>query len=327
MTAYLGIDISKDNLDVFLVREDGKTEISKIENNAKGFKTLHNFLTKRVKTTLHACMEATGHYGDAIATFLYEAGYIVSVVNPLQIKSYGDSQLRRTKTDASDAALIADFCRTQHPPVWTPPPPELQELQAMVRHLNALKDMRQQELNRRKSGISSPAVLDTISKHIAFLDDQFAQLLAKIHKHINKHPHLRQQRDLLTSIPGIGDLTAFRILAELPHWTSFSTPNQVAAFAGLAPRLHQSGSSVRGRTRISKRGSARLRTALFMPAIVAQKRNPAMAIFAKRLLAAGKPKMAVVAAVMRKLLLLAFAVLKSGRRFDPHYATLLKFAS
>jgi len=327
MIAYLGIDVSKDTLDVFLVREDGKTENSQIANNSKGFKTLHNFLTKRVKTTLHACMEATGHYGDAIATFLYEAGYTVSVINPLQIKSYGDSQLRRIKTDASDAALIADFCRTQQPPAWTPPPPELQELQALVRHLSALKDMRQQELNRTKSGISSPIVKDALVTHIAFLDDQIAQLLAKIRKHVKSFPGLREQRALLTSIPGIGDLTAFRILAELPRWESFSTPNQVAAFAGLAPRLHQSGSSVRGRTHISKRGSARLRTALFMPAIVAQTHNPVMAAFAHRLLAAGKSKMAVVVAVMRKLLLLAFAVLKSGRPFDPHYATRLEFAS
>jgi transposase len=111
------------------------------------------------------------------------------------------------------------------------------------------------------------------------------------------------------------------LLAELPHWSSFSSPKSVAAFAGLSPRQHLSDTSVRGRSRLSKPGSARLRTALYMPAISAKQHNPVLSAFAQRLLNAGKPKMAMLAAVMRKLLLLAFAILKSGHPFDPHHAT------
>lgn len=322
MNAWLGIDVAKETVAVVLVREQGKVEQTQFANNRKGFNSLHHFLQKRVKRTpLHACLEATGHYGDDLAQFLYEAGYNVSVVNPARIKSYADSQLSRSKTDASDATVIADFCRTQQPDLWTPPPPEQRELQALVRHLENLTHMRQQEVNRRQAGIPSPTVLATLDEHIAFLDQQIAALQQRLRDHLDHHPDLRSQRDLLTSIPGIGDLTAARLLAELPHWHTFTSPKQVAAFAGLSPRQHTSGSSVRGRTRISKRGSSRLRSALYMPAIVAKQHNPVLAAFAQRLLDAGKPKMAVIAAVMRKLLLLAFAILKSGRPFDPLFAS------
>jgi transposase len=275
MSAVLGIDVSKNQLDIVLVREDGRTEHAQFANGRKGFNSLNHFLKKRVQTALHACLEATGFYGDDIALFLVEAGYKVSFINPAQIKSYGDSRLSRTKTDASDAALIADFCRTQQPPAWMPP--ELRVLQALLRHLEALTQMRQQEVNRREAGIPSAVVLDALNRHIAFLDQQIADLQKRIRDHLDRYPDLRQQRDLLTSIPGIGDLTAARLLAELPIWREFTSPKQVAAFAGLSPRQHQSGSSVRGRTRLSKRGSSRLRTMLYFPAIVVQRYNPALA--------------------------------------------------
>jgi transposase len=268
---------------------------------------------------LHACLEATGYYGDDVAQFLHEAGYRVSVVNPARIKGYADSRLSRNKTDAADAALIADFCRTQQPEAWTPPPAEQRELQALVRHLENLTAMRQQEVNRRQAGIPSEMVLKTLDDHIAFLNQQIADLLRQIHDHIERHPHLRQQRDLLTSIPGIGDLTAYKLLAEIRDIAVFDNARQLAAFAGLTPRQHTSGSSVRGRTRLSKRGSSRLRAALYFPAIVAQRHNPILHPFAHRLLASGLSKLAVIAAVMRKLLHLVFGILKSGQPFDPLY--------
>ncbi len=220
---------------------------------------------------------------------------------------------------SADAALIADFCRTQQPELWTPPPPEQRELQAWVLHLENLQDMRQQDANRRQASIPSETLLKTLDEHIAFLDQQITDLLGLIHDHIERHPHLRQQRALLTSIPGIGDLTAFKLLAEIVDVYAFDSARQLAAFAGLTPRERRSGSSVRGRSRLSKRGSPRLRNALYFPALVAQRHNPILHTFAQRLLAAGKSKMQVVAAVMRKLLHLVFGILKSGQPFHPHF--------
>ena len=319
MNSYLGIDVSKAWLDVVLLREGHEAEAGRFDNSDPGFRRLHHFLKKRKVKTLHACLEATGYYGDPLAQFLHQAGYSVSVVNPARIKGYADSRLSRTKTDSRDAALIADFCRTQQPEAWTPPAPEQQELQALMRHLENLRDMRQQEVNRRQAGIPSQTVLQTLDEHIAFLDQQIADLLRQIHDHIERHPYLRQQRDLLTSIPGIADLTAAKLLAEIRDIHVFDNARQLAAFAGLTPRQHVSGSSVRGRTRLSKRGSARLRNALYFPAIVAQQHNPILRPFALRLLAVGKSKLAVIAALMRKLLHLVYGILTSGQPFDPLY--------
>ncbi|HRF95580.1 MAG TPA: IS110 family transposase, partial [Aggregatilineales bacterium] len=278
-----------------------------------------NFLKKRKITDLHVCLEATGHYSDAIAQFLHDLGYTVSVVNPSRIKSYADSLLSRNKTDAGDALIIAGFCRTQKPDTWSPPALEIVELQAMVRQLGNLKEMRQQERNRLEAGISSKTVLDTLEKHIAFIDKQIKDLEKRIHDHINRHPGLKQQHDLLTSIPGIGDVSAFKLLAEIRDISAFDSASQLAAFAGLTPRQRVSGSSVRSKSRLSKRGSPRLRECLFMPAIVAKKHNPILSIFAQRLEKAGKSKMVIIGALMRKLLHLAYGVLKSGQPFDLHY--------
>ncbi len=319
MTIYLGIDVSKETLDVAILQENQPLFVGKFDNTRKGFNTLKNFLKKRKVTTVHACLEATGHYSDDIAQFLYNLGFTVSVVNPARIKHYADSQLKRNKTDALDAETIADFCRTQNPDHWSPPPVEWVELQAMVRHLGDLKAMRQQESNRLQSGISSKTVIDTLQKHITFIDKQIKELEKLIRDHINRHPDLKSQHELLTSIPGIGDLSAFKLLAEIRDISAFDSANQLAAFAGLTPRIRTSGKSVTKKQVLSKRGSSRLRESLFMPAIVAMKHNPIMVVVAKRLEKAGKPKMVIVGAIMRKLLHLVFGVIKSKRPFDPHY--------
>ena len=171
MPAILGIDISKAEFDVALV-QDGRTKTGVFPNTPQGFSKLGRWLKKQGVETVHACLEATGTYGEALAEFLHATGRQVSVVNPAQIKAYGQSQLVRNKTDQADARLIADFCATQHPALWTPPAPEWKELQALVRHLDSLKTMRQQERNRLSAGLSSATVEQALHEHIAFLDHQ-----------------------------------------------------------------------------------------------------------------------------------------------------------
>lgn len=324
MPTILGIDISKREFDIALL-QDGRTTAGVFSNTPQGFSKLGRWLKKQGVATVHACLEATGTYGEALAEFLYAAGHQVSVVNPAQIKAYGQSQLTRNKTDQADARLIADFCATQHPALWTPPAPEWKELQALTRHLDSLKTMRQQERNRLSAGLSSATVAQALHEHIAFLDHQIAALEQQIQDHIDHHPDLKRQQDLLKSIPGIGSQTAFILLAEIRSIPAFTSARQLAAFAGLSPRQRRSGTSVRGQTRLSKTGSARLRKALYMPAIVAKQHNPLIAAFCQRLTARGKSTMVVIGAAMRKLLHLVYGVLKSGLPFQPDYA--LKAAS
>jgi transposase len=318
MEAWVGIDVSKATLAVVLVRTTD-SQSTQIDNSKAGFRTLENFLKKRCPQKAHVCLEATGLYGDGVAEFLHERGYVVSVVNPARIKAYGDSQLKRNKTDRSDAALIADFCRTQQPNGWQPPVPEIKELRAMLRHLDDLQAMHQQEANRLHSGEQSVPVVAQLQQHLAFLEAQIAQIKAQIDDHFDQHPPLKQQRDLLTSIPGIGNTTAGRLLAELRDLRAFETASQVAAFVGVTPRQHQSGSSIHRASRISKQGNPALRAALYLPAVVAQRCNPLVRALAQRLEARGHCKMSIIVAAMHKLLHLAFGVLKSGQPFDPLY--------
>lgn len=316
--AVLGIDVSKDTLDVCLLHRS-QTFPKHFDNTPDGHQKLLRWLRKQRVRSLRACLEATGLYGEELAQALHEAGYQVSVVNPVRIKKYADSQLRRNKTDRLDAWVIADFCRTQELVLWTPPPPEWRELRDMVRHLNDLVVMRQQERNRLTSGVKSSSVIVTLENHIAFLDGQIEQLTQQINDHFDQHPDLKRQRDLLVSIPGIGDTTASLLLSEIRDFLAFDNVRQLVAFAGLNPAHRESGSSVRGKTRISKTGNAAIRAALYWPAISAKHHNPLIQPLCERIEQDGQLKMVAVVAAMRKLLHLAYGVLKTGIPFDPDY--------
>ena len=267
---------------------------------------------------MHACLESTGTYGLALAEFLVGQGHVVSVVNPACVKAFADSELSRAKTDRVDAKLIARFCAAMRPARWHPPAPEVRQLQGLVRRLESVQQMLQQERTRLGVPGTSAAVQASLERTVEVLEQELGRLRAQIRDHVDRHPELKRQEELLSSIPGIGEATAQRLLSEMSA-LPFSRAREVAAYAGLVPSPRESGTSVRGRGRLSKRGNARLRRALYWPAIVAMRHNPVLRTFADRLLAAGKPKLVVIAAVMRKLLHLAFGVLKHRRPFDPHW--------
>jgi transposase len=318
MASFLGIDISKETFHASLLSDRG--EAKKVFANAlKGFEQLVAWLKNRQASDVSVCMEATGAYWEALATYLYGLEYRVSVVNPARIKAFAQSELLRTKTDAVDAALIARFCKSQSPEQWLPPPPEIRILQALMRHYEHLKTTRVQQSVYEQSS-EAPIVKASIRDVLATLDEQIAQVERQIRQHFDDHPDLKRKRDLLTSIPGIGETTAGSLLGEIPHLDRFESAKAVAAYAGLSPRHRCSGTSIHSRPRLCKTGNSRLRKALYMPAIVALRYNPVLKIFADRLQAAGKHKRLIIGAVMRKLLVLAYGILRSGKRFEPDYA-------
>lgn len=323
MEAILGVDIGKEKVDVKLEYGEEKEEEATFDNVPAGHKKLQRFMKKRKVKKAHVCMEATGRYGEVLAEFLCEQGHDVSVVNPVRIKAYAESQLQRNKTDKLDAALIADFCRTQNPPVWTPPPPEWRQLQVLARHLEDLEADRQRQRNRldalQHSAHPSTIVVDNLRQQIDLLGQQIEQVKADMQDHIDNHPAMKQQRDLLDSIKGIGPLTAAKLIAEFRNITDFDDVRQLIAFAGLNPKQHQSGKSNRSKTPISKMGRSSIRAALYMPAVSARQHNPILKAFADRLEERGVTGKQLIVAVMRKLLHLAFGILKSGQPFDPNY--------
>lgn len=317
MNAVIGIDVSKDKLDVICLYND-KSKYLQVNQNQSGFVQLNSWIKKHSETAT-VCLESTGSYSQDIASFLHQQDHVVSVVNPARIHAYGRSQLSRNKTDKADARIIADFCLTQNPDQWFPPDAAQLELQAMTRHLNNLETNRVREGNRLSSGQNSQFVEQQIKDLIVVFETQITQLKREIDRYIDDHPHLKAQKDLMVSIPGIGVLTAAKLLAEIRDIKNFDNVRQLVAFAGLNPKHRQSGSSVKGRTRISKTGSATLRSALYMPALSARQWNPVLRAFAERLQERGLPKKAVIVAIMRKLLHLIYGILRTGKAFDPAY--------
>lgn len=314
----LGIDIAKETFDAVLL-VSGKTCHKSFANTPSGFTHLTAWLHKHHVRQVHACMEATGIYYEALALYLHDQLHPVSVINPACIRAYAQSTLTRTKTDKTDAGVQARYCHTQHPAVWIPPTPEVRELQALSRRLETLQSLRQQEANRLGNSLASAPVQASLEASLAFFDEQIARLSQQITAHLAQHPRLQAQHDLLISIPGIGSKTAVKLLAECGDLTRFRTARELAAYAGLTPKERASGTSVHGRPRLSKTGSSPLRKALYFPAIVAQRYNPIVQGFCERLRQRGKHPMAIIGAAMRKLLHLAYGVLKSGKPFDPLY--------
>jgi transposase len=316
----IGIDIAKSKFDVCLLKENGSAKHKVFANTENGFEQLIRWLSSHQVDNLHACLEATGSYGEALAMFLFDAGCKVSVVNPAQVKAFAASRLTRTKTDKVDAELIARFCLALQPEAWTPPAPQVRELQALVRRLESLVEMRLMEENRLSSGVPVESVRHSLESHISYLVEEIKQTEMMIRQHINNHPDLKQKSDLLDSIPGIGETTAALLLAEIPNVNQYKSARQVAAYAGLVPRERRSGSSVRGRTCLSKIGNARLRKALYFPAITALRCSGFFQQWVAGMRERGKSKMAVIGAAMRKLIHLAYGVLKTGKPFDPNWA-------
>ncbi len=311
----LGIDVSKNTLDVALIF-DNRTLCKQFKNSLEGFKLLAAWLESLQITRVHACLEATGTYSEAVALFLHEQGHRVSVVNPLRIKGYASANMQRNKTDRLDARLIATFCLTQEPDEWQPPSAEVKHLQLLVRRVEVLEEMLQAEENRLTN--AAPQIKSSIERIITLIKEEIGELERQIKQHISQNSNLKEQSELLQTIPGIGARTANLLLSEI-EFEHYSSARSIAAQAGVTPRKRQSGTSLK-QTSLSKLGNARLRKALYFPAIVARQHNEIVKEFAERLKKNGKTPMQIVCAAMRKLLHIAFGVLKHKRAFDASLA-------
>lgn len=313
--AILGIDVAKAKLDIAIRYGDGKTRSKVVDITPDGFKALVDWVKRQHDGSLHICMEATGIYWEAVAESLADQGYVVSVVKPAQIKAYGSSQLTRGKTDKQDAKLIAAYCASQHPHAWQPPAAGLRELRALPGRRTALESMRTQEQNRLH--VARQSVRADIAAHLDFLSKSITEIDQAIRQKIDDDPGLKQQYALLDSVPGLGEKTIPVLLAHYGGEQRFECAKQAVAFAGLDPRQHESGSSVRGKPRMSKIGHTGIRRARYMPAMVAMSRTKWGRAFAKRLADNRKPPMVIIGALMRKLVQIAYGILKSNTPFDP----------
>ena len=311
----IGIDISKHKFDAAYRAINQKWKQGAFDNTPIGFKIFLKWLEENNIEKCHGVMEATGRYGEDLANFLYVSGHQVSIVNPAQIKYYGRSLLRRTKTDKIDSQLIAEFAQRHDLPFWQPLSASLQSLKDQVRCLEAFKKDATQTSNRL--GHAKDLVVKKMLKdRLAYMEKQIKELTLKIKKLVHDDLVLAHNMSLLTSIPGIGQTSAVSLLTELPDLSTFKCAKQLAAFAGLNPSIKTSGISVKGKEQISKTGSRELRKILFLPAMSTMSCSSPIKPFIERLREKGKKGKVIVVAVMRKLLHIIFGVLKTRTTFQ-----------
>lgn len=322
-TIYSGIDVSKDKLDAALTSDGSKIlSTATFQNSILGFQKLKTWVLKHSKvfTNVHFCIEATGIYHEELSEFLQEnESFIVSVINPFQAKSFAHSRLLRTKNDKVDANLLACYCAISKPRETVNTKAEIKTLSKLVRTLNYQIEERSKYKTKLHS-VKDDYAARVVEATISFFTDSIADIEGKIKCHVEEYSELNNQVNLLKSIKGIGDRTAWQIIAEISaeDGKTINSKSQVA-HAGLAPREYQSGSSVNGKPRICKTGNKRLRKALYMPAMSAMVNNPIMKIFYERLLSKGKPKKVALVAVMRKLLVLSIGILNNNKPFDENW--------
>ena len=299
-----------------------------MENNQKGFAKLLAWVKRNApQANLHFALEATGAYSNAVAEFLVEAEQFVSVLNPAPVKYVGMSYGFTNRTDKTASKVIALFCKKEKPALWKMATPEVRLLVAFVRRMEALRVQLIAEKNRLSNPGLPKEILASLKKHIRYLEKEITLQEKQVVAHIKNAPTLKADKELLLSIPGIGETTAHLLLAELPDVAEFEDAATVAAYAGLAPCERSSGSSVKGKTHLSKRGKSQIRHALYLPAMSAVQCNPFVKALYERLLESGHARMSALGAGMRKLIMLAYGVLKSRENFDPQWSGKPKQAS
>ena len=318
----IGIDVSKAKLDCAWLRDENKLKIKTFSNSIVGWNELIEWSLKNIGLEieqLHFIMEATGIYHEQLATWLYDAGAKVSVVNPAQVKFYAQGLGVRTKNDKKDSVVLARYGLKENPKLWQPEALEIRTLKAMIARLDGIEKDLQREKNRQEKALISKApaeVLISLVQMIELLETEQQRLDRLIEEHINKHEKLKENKALLESIPGVGKVIAARMLMVIGS-RQFESASQCSAYLGLVPVQHESGSSVKGRSRLSKAGNPVIRAKLYMAAVVATRYNPDIKAQYERLTGKGKSKMSALGAAMRKLVQICFGVLKHQQPYQP----------
>ena len=315
----LGLDVSKLTIDDCLLMADGKKQKMKFSNTKAGFFELLSFLHGLRIDSIHVCMEPTGRYHRALLNYLLGLGFKVSLVNTFTVQNHAKSKKIRNKSDGIDGFVLADYCLMHNPPYWVAPENNYLVLRDIQNRIVNIDEMIRQEENRLEGGLESELVRKDIEENLGRLLVSKKNFLQAAKDLIGSDPRMNQCFNILKSIIGIGESSAIMMLAMI-RFDQFRNSRDVAAFAGLTPKFFESGTSVRSRPCISRFGNPNLRKALYFPAMSAMQHNPEIREFADRLRAKNKPAKVIICAVMRKLLVIAAALLRKQEYYDLSYS-------
>jgi len=309
---FVGVDVAKDKFDVALKIADRWDQVC-FPNSKTGYQQFIKWLTKHTNQP-HIAMEATGHYSALIAQFLFDRQLPVYVINPLQIKNFARAKLTRNKTDSIDAKLIAEYAEKMQPYPYQPRSDAQKEVKDLTNLLDTLKQQHTRLSNNQLHSVQGKIAKELLKKLLKELEKEIIPVQSEIAKLIKRDSMLDEMMTLLISIPGIGKITAYKLISTIVDISHFKSPKQFAAYLGVSPRQHQSG-KYEGKTTMSRLGNAHLRKTLYIAALVAKRFNLALQPLARRLKEKGKSPKSVTGAVMRKLAHIVFGVLKNKQPF------------
>lgn len=317
MNPTLGLDMSLRSFAAAVWFGPNRSIKATFDNNPLGFRKLARWLKLHCAGEhLRVGVESTNTYADAVVEWLYRAGHCVFLLNPERTAYYARCVGQRNKTDPADAVTIAMYIAHHEGTPWQPPPPEQKTLRELTRTRRQLSDVATELSNQlRTAAGAGRAALTAVLREVR---QQIATLVRQIRAHLRRFPRLDADARHLMTVKGIGLITAATILAELPPITANTDPRTICGWAGLTPRRWQSGQT-EWRSRLSRKGNAHLRQALYMPALVAKRYNPLFAAFAARLAAKGKTTPAILGAISHKMLRIAVGILRSHSDFDPNW--------
>ena len=311
----LGIDVAQRTFVAALRFDQHRIAKAQFDNDRGGYRRLQTWLQRHGVPSLRVGLESTNTFAEALAQWLHEHSHCVYLLNPERTACYGRSLGQRNKTDPADAATLAAFVAQYTGTPWQPPSPEQKTLRCLTRTRHQLVETSKQLRNQLRT--AEPVVRGHLQAVLDAIDQQLAKLMREITAHLRAHPALGEAVRRLTTVKAVGVVTAAVTIAELPPVTAQSDPRALCAWAGLTPRRHQTGAT-EWRARLSRKGNAYLREALFMPALVAKRYNPTLQAFAATLQARGKTNGAILGAVAHKLLRILIGLLRSNSDFDPN---------
>lgn len=314
----LGIDICLRTFVAVLWFESGRSLRREFQNHAGGFRGLCTWLRQHFAAPVRVGIECTNVYADALAEWMHAAGHTVYLLNAERVAWFARGQGQRNKTDPADALTVARFTAQYEGTPWTPPTPQQKTLRSLTRARAQLVELRnvlstQCQTAGERGGEHLKQALAAVVQQVKAIEREIAQF-------VKREPVLQRAVARLMTIKGVALTTAAVVLAELPRITELTDPRTICGWAGLTPCRHQSGETEL-RARISRRGNAYLRQALYMPALVAKRWNPVLKAFAQRLADRGKTTRAILGAVAHKLLRIIVGMLRSDTDFNPSLAS------
>jgi transposase len=326
-TIYVGVDIGQRNFEASLWRQEPAEGLGRYENQAEGYEALSEVLAQRQEpeAVIHLIVEPTGGYELGLVSYALGQGWLVSLPNPKQVRDWAKSQGRRAKTDKLDSLVLAAYGAKQKLHLYQPAPVAVEQLDDLLHRQQDLQQMLGQERNRlhalKVRPEVAPYVLQSVQRHLELIEKDLAELAQAIDELLDQNPDLKQHRQRLQSVPGVGPKNSLVLLVLLARWQVLTqgqgSGKALTAYVGLDPTPYESGSSVYRRATISKMGNTHLRSQLYLGALGGVRGHNPLRDFYGQLVSRGKAKKLALVASARKILIWSWAVFSQQLDFDP----------